>query len=506
MRTLVGLTLIASSLFAVAAHAYHLEDSLRGATSSGNPSGGSFGAEGWTVTAPTDLIWFSAPTMSSGSIEFTLSNVTNASLYADASGGADNDIFQFYDDAGIGEPIPYGTWKSNNYKCDVRIRNEPGHHGDQKLIFGLCPDSQSSGGDTCACGTPFIGDATGGDGNWDGTPQRLRVEWSQTYVRFLRNGAEAVRHDFAATGYGFGPQQMHFSLGTTRSRAVSYSGIPIGAVFSDLVVDGVDGAPASCPGTMAPVDMSAPPPMSSGNMIPVLEDVTVSPQFATSVYPDANDLACGASDGSVYLKFDLREINGRATRATLYLHSAGDASAAGDGGDLEWVPDTTWSESTLTWNARPSPSGGSLGRITGVAPDTWYSVDVSARVSDASLYAFALVPSASDQNGAHFLSKEASATLRAYLQIEVSAIAPQDATAPVVIDAGSVTSPPDAGTAPTSSADAAVAHHADAAPSAQGQLTSGCACAITGHARAPSGALALTALALLLLRRRRARA
>src|SRR5256885_1746218 len=104
--------------------AYHLADSLRNASAAGHADGGKFTAEGWTSTAPTDIIWFSVPTMSSGSIEWMLTHVTNATLFADSSGGGDNDIFQFYDDDGIGEPIDYGKWKQNNHKCDLRVRNE----------------------------------------------------------------------------------------------------------------------------------------------------------------------------------------------------------------------------------------------------------------------------------------------------------------------------------------------------------------------------------------------
>lgn len=157
-------------------------------------------------------------------------------------------------------------------------------------------------------------------------------------------------------------------------------------------------------------------------LFPVVEDVTVAPFRPDSVYELPEDLACGLSDGSVYLKFDLRAVAGRATRATLFLHSGTDPSSAGAGGDLSHVADDTWSETTLTWNARPPTDGVTLGRIAGVTPDRWYSVDVSAQVVAPDVYSFALVPGASDEDAAHFLSKEASAPLQPYLSVEVEVV------------------------------------------------------------------------------------
>lgn len=218
------------------ASAYHLADSLRGGTA-GNPVGGSFGPAGWTVTDRHDLIWFAIPTTpSSGSIEFAVSNITNASLF-----DGDNDVFTMYEAAGLTEPIRYSPdFRADNYKAWVRLRTEPGMHGLQKTTVALCPDSASSYGDTCACGPFFVDEVTGGDSTWDGTPQPLRVEWGGGHVRCLRNGVVVNDIDYSATGCGWGPREMHFSIGSSRPGGVPYSGMPLGAVFSDLVVDTVD--------------------------------------------------------------------------------------------------------------------------------------------------------------------------------------------------------------------------------------------------------------------------
>ena len=83
------LLLFCSVVLAVPAsvRAYHLDDTLRGATT-GVASGGTFGPDGWTTTAPTDRIYFAIPSASAGSIEFSVTNVTNASLFP-----GDNDVF-----------------------------------------------------------------------------------------------------------------------------------------------------------------------------------------------------------------------------------------------------------------------------------------------------------------------------------------------------------------------------------------------------------------------------
>jgi MYXO-CTERM domain-containing protein len=159
------------------------------------------------------------------------------------------------------------------------------------------------------------------------------------------------------------------------------------------------------------------PPVGSQN-VPVMEDVTVAPQSPSSVYPDVNDLACGAGDGTTYLKFDLSSLSGQVTSAKLFVHSATDSSSAGTGADVDAVADTSWSESTLTWNVRPA-LGQKLGRIDGVSPDLWYSADVTSAFSGPAVYGFALAPSATDTDTAHFMSKEASATLKAYLLLNV---------------------------------------------------------------------------------------
>lgn len=227
--------------------------------------------------------------------------------------------------------------------------------------------------------------------------------------------------------------------------------------------------------------LDAPP--AGLKIVPVTQDVTVAPQWPTSVYPDANDLACGVGDGTTYLKFDLTAL--KVSSATLFVHSATDPSATGSGADIDVVADTSWSESTLAWNARPA-LGTRLARIDGVTPDRWYSVDVSAAISKPDTYAFALGPATTDSDTAHFLSKEASSTLRAYLLVQAESVGTDAGVADAGADA--------AAKGPTNLGRPVV----DELPEA----SSGCAVVPTSNNNAGALAFALALIARRLVRRR----
>jgi hypothetical protein len=219
-----------------------LQDSLRGSTT-GNPIGGSFGPDGWTVTERTNRIWWALPRLATGSMEVTVT-MSNANLVTN-----DNEMLAFYE-AGydIAEPINYSPeFRNNHYKIMLRIygQAEIGREGLQKLMWGMCP-SGAPGYDACTCSS-FFEEPFGGNGSWDGTPQRLRIEWGGGHTRYLREGNLVHDIDWSQTGLEFGPQELHFSLGTSRPDAVGTADLPVGAVFADLVIEGVTGGQDSCP-------------------------------------------------------------------------------------------------------------------------------------------------------------------------------------------------------------------------------------------------------------------
>ncbi|MDO9022609.1 MAG: DNRLRE domain-containing protein [Deltaproteobacteria bacterium] len=430
-------------LVATPGGAFHLEDGLRGRTL-GNQVGGSLTMDGWHVTDRRDRIWYALPRLVSGSVEFTLSNVTMSSLGT----MTDNELFAMYEGGyGITEPIEYSPdFRVNHYKCMLRVyaNDEDGRAGQQKLMWGMCPSGAPGYGD-CGCGS-FFEEPFGGNGTWDGSPQRLRIEWRDGRTRYLRNGAVVLTIDWSDSGMTFAPSSLHMSLGTSRPSGVGGAQLPVGAVFSDLVVDGVEGELARCPGSTVR-DAGTPmpdagTPMMSGMVMdfPAVEDVTVTPLAGASVYPEVRDLSVGAGDSEFYLKFRVGALPGRVVQAQLLLNSSTDRSAEGDGASVFAASNASWSEGTLTWSARPGPRGPQLGRVNDISVDQRYTLALPASaVPSAGTYAFAVLPAAGDANSAHFDSKEVSAGRGPVLRLVIDPSMPP-------LDAGAAP-PPDVATA-----------------------------------------------------------
>jgi hypothetical protein len=413
----VGHLLVATltlALLARDAGAWRLEDNLRGSTR-GNLVGGAVTAQGWRVTARTDRLWYAVPRLVRASVEFTVTDLTMSRL----GDVGDNELFAMYEAGyGISEPIAYSAFRENHYKCMLRVyaNGEAGRAGQQKLMWAMCPDGAPGFG-ACACGRSFFEEPFGGNGAWDGSAQRLRIEWGDGVTRYLRNGSTVVSIDWSRSGLTFGPSDLHVSLGTSRPSAVDTAQLPVGILFSDLVIDGVEGDVATCGSPVVDAGVSAPdvglPPADAGPGAPVVielpavEDVTVDPLHAGGVFPDVSDLSVGAGDSEFYVKFRVASLPGRVVRAQLLLRSSAYPSAEGTGASVFAAARDDWSERTLTWSARPGPRGARLARLDGVAVDTAYALDLPREtVSAAGTYAFAVLPEPGDANSAHFDARE----------------------------------------------------------------------------------------------------
>lgn len=503
------------------AHAWRLEDSLRGSTQ-GHPVGGAIQSDGWHVTARTDRLWYAIPRLERGSIEFTVTGLTNARL----DPADDNELFAMYEAGyGISEPISYGDFRENHYKCMLRIYGaaEGARRGQQKLMWGMCP-SGAPGYGRCGCAS-FFEEPFGGNGTWSGAPERLRIEWGEGRTSFLRNGTRVESIDWSRSGLRFGPQSLHFSLGTSRPSAVGGAALPVGIVFSDLVVDGTEGALAVCPGapvtdagSTTPTDTGVALPMNIVE-IPVMEDVTVAQSLPDAVYPDVSDLSVGADDSEFYLKFQVGTLPGRVVGAQIVLRSSAYRSAVGDGASIFRARRSDWSELTLRWRDRPGGVGDRLARINGVAEDTRYAVDLPAgTIPGSGTYAFAVLADPRDANSAHFDARERGGGRGPILRLTLDptmppndAGAPLDAAAPLdattSFDLGTrvdtFTAAPDAPQVSDVIApggpDAPV--RGDAGEVIDAPVVGGCGCR-TAPSRAPGWAAALALLGLSVRRRR----
>ncbi len=434
-------TLLASLCLVPPAAAYHFEDTLRG-TTQGNQLGGSLGSDGWTVTAVNDRIWYSMPTLVQGSIEFTLAGVSNDKFQA-----ADHEMFTLYEGGyGISEPIDYGHLKPLFYRVMWRLRGEVAgvdgetvtHQGEQKFIWIMCPDGAPGyavnyGTQFCSCSQWLDQGPSGGDMTWTGVPERIRFEWDGNSARYLRNGVVVDTIDWTGTGLAFTPSEPHFCLGSPRSGAVSYAVTVVGAVYSDLVVDGVEGPQQLCPGTVVP-DAGTPPDAGSsgGTRFDVLQDVTGA-SWESGVYSVVSDLNAespsGGGQGSVvYLRFP--PVGGTATNAILRLHTLTIAGAGGGSGVVCRVDDDTWNENTLTWANRPAISSTCAGTSTTVAADTEVIFNVTTLMPASGDVNLAITTT--DADAVHYYSKESGGTsLGPRLDVEVVATT-ADSGVPVV--------------------------------------------------------------------------
>jgi hypothetical protein len=76
------------------------------------------------------------------------------------------------------------------------------------------------------------------------------------------------------------------------------------------------------------------------------------------------------------------------------------------GGDFWPVADTTWGETTVTWNSEPVAGSAKLGTLGPVSAGQWYDVDVTTLITADGVYSIKATSTSSD--GAHYSSKEGS--------------------------------------------------------------------------------------------------
>ena len=111
------------------------------------------------------------------------------------------------------------------------------------------------------------------------------------------------------------------------------------------------------------------------------------------------------------LKFDISGLNGRPVLAArLRLYNVNDSNA---GGEVYRTADTTWSETTVTWNSAPGVEPNALAILGMVEKNTWYEVDLSSYVQGEGIYSFRITTNSA--NGADYASKEGDTGLHPQL-------------------------------------------------------------------------------------------
>jgi|GEM_PF-4717583 len=157
-----------------------------------------------------------------------------------------------------------------------------------------------------------------------------------------------------------------------------------------------------------------------GSEPPPSDKVTIYLKEDTYVRDDYPDRANGSNtvlkvEGSPIkislLKFDLSDISG-VSSATLYLKASAEASNYSQG--VYAMTDTTWSESSTTYNTMPSISA-QFATIPSVASDTWASVDITGYISQNEGKITSLALKMADTDGVYYYSRES--TFDPYIEI-----------------------------------------------------------------------------------------
>lgn len=134
----------------------------------------------------------------------------------------------------------------------------------------------------------------------------------------------------------------------------------------------------------------------------------VDDTFVAEPYPDQNlgnrpDLVLKSNlDKTILVKFDANSLTGKVASARLRLYSMDLDGLA----TVRRVPDSSWDEDSVTWNTKPYFGDTFSGSYA--APGQWCEWDVSAVVTNAGIYSFAIENELGNDH--YFQSKEGGAS------------------------------------------------------------------------------------------------
>jgi hypothetical protein len=135
--------------------------------------------------------------------------------------------------------------------------------------------------------------------------------------------------------------------------------------------------------------------------------------FGSASLLDADNSSSDVAES--YLRFLVGGISGTVTSAKLRLH----ATSGTVDGPAAYAAPSSWSESGITWDNKPGPSGGPLSDSAAIASGAWVEWDVTAAVQAEGAQSFRLASAVND--GVSFNSREtASAALRPQLVVTFS--------------------------------------------------------------------------------------
>ena len=103
-----------------------------------------------------------------------------------------------------------------------------------------------------------------------------------------------------------------------------------------------------------------------------------------------------------YIRFSVSGVTGTVQTATLRLFVRNGSS----NGPSLYNTASSWTETGITWNNRPAPTGGAIADVGTVTVNTWAEYDLTGQVTGNGTYDFVLLPDS--RNGVRFNSREAN--------------------------------------------------------------------------------------------------
>ena len=152
------------------------------------------------------------------------------------------------------------------------------------------------------------------------------------------------------------------------------------------------------------------PPNGSPTTLAPTADAYVENATSTTNYGGSGQLAVDSDPlREVFLRFDLSAITGPIQSVRLRLH-VDDVSNGGSpsGGTVARVNDSTWSESGVVWDNRPTAWDVDIAAFGAVAQNTWVEVTVTNAVTAGTVATLGLHSTNTD--GAYYDSRETGAT------------------------------------------------------------------------------------------------
>ncbi|MEO7841542.1 MAG: metallophosphoesterase [Anaerolineales bacterium] len=157
-----------------------------------------------------------------------------------------------------------------------------------------------------------------------------------------------------------------------------------------------------------------------------IADAYVSGDLTSNNYGLSATLkADGSPDYHSYLRFNVNDLNGTVTNATLRLYTT---SSSATGYQVRSVTDQTWEEGSVTYANAPA-TGSVINSSGNFSSGTWTSVDVTSLITSNGIYDLALTTTST--NNMNFNSRDASANQpQLVIQTTVSANTPTPTAVP----------------------------------------------------------------------------